>query len=76
MTSILGFIMTSSYIKLQAPTPNLSPLQAGQSVDSLQMKRYSSKILTLMFRDFLNSNKTMKSKISQPNVKAVFTSSL
>ena len=73
MTSILGFIMTSSYIKLLAPTPNLSPLQAGQSVDSLQMKRYSSKILTLMFRDFLNSNKTMKSKISQPNVKAVFT---
>ena len=68
--------MTSSYVKLLPPKPTLSPLQAGQSVETLQMKRYSSKILTLMFRDFLNSNKTMRSKISQPNVKDVFTLSL
>jgi hypothetical protein len=36
------------------------------------MKRYSAKILTLLYRDFLNANKQLRSKLSQPHAKRVF----
>jgi hypothetical protein len=45
-------------------------------VTHLQATRYAAKVLTLLFRDFLNATTTLKSKISKPNAKTVYLKSL
>ena len=51
-------------------------MQSGLEVEQIQLKRYSAKILTLLFRDYLNANNTLKNKLSKPNAKTVYLQSL
>jgi hypothetical protein len=48
----------------------------GLSVEGLQQKRYAAKILTLMFRDFLNASSQLKTKFSKAHCKQVYFQSL
>lgn len=50
-------------------------MQAGMTVSELQEKRYAAKILTLLFRDFLNAETAFK-KLSKAYFQQVYTLTL
>ena len=54
IAGLLDFLLTKAFV-------SLVPL-AAMSVEQLQLKRYAAKILTLLYRDFTNANKTFKGK--------------
>jgi hypothetical protein len=49
MRQIIAHLLQLSFITIDPTSP--------ESLDALREKRYSSKILTLLFRDFLSSKK-------------------
>jgi hypothetical protein len=74
LENILDYLLTSSFSKVEPL--NQSVMQAGLSLAGLQLKRYSAKILTLLFRDYLNASQSLKNKLSKPNAKTVYLKSL
>lgn len=77
LEAILDFILTQSYTKVDLSRgQKYLAMQSGLEVEQIQLKRYSAKILTLLFRDYLNANNTLKNKLSKPNAKTVYLQSL
>ena len=76
LEAILDFLLNHSYNTAPQIQESLLDTQAGLSVAHLQAKRYSAKVLTLLFRDFLNATTSLETKISKPHAKTVYIKSL